>query len=578
MSAPNNQLAPLIVGVTSHRNLADAEIGSLRDRVHAFLVDLGQRFPELPLIVLSALAEGGDRLVAEEALACGAELVAILPLPPALYANDFSDAASRAQFEQLCRRAEVVQVPLLARNTAAGIAVRGEQRDAQYAEAGLFIASHCHILLALWDGRTSDLMGGTAQIVRYYLDGIVPGAIERRRGTHSLIERDDESLLYHIACSRTGSDGGVGLPEPPLQPLEARWISQTGAQPAAAGIPAGFTMMFRRMVQFNADVERYDEDINAYASAATPGVDADANDRLDVLFAAADWLAMHFQKRVLLAMRGIHVLAALMGIAFVAYSDMPGDLVPQTPMLDLFIALFAAGVLLDRMARRRHWHRKYIDYRALAEGLRVQRYWQRAGVAAATSIAFAHDNFMQKQDLELGWIRNVMRAAGLNAPDCIDVSPAALAAVIEDWIGTPGRSGQLDYYTRRTKQRSRVHRATHGIGRICLWIGIAIGATLAIFHRQLDADISNWLVAAMGVLAIIAAARESYAYRKADKELIKQYQFMRNIFAGARTVLDAEPDVQGKRDILRALGEAALAEHAEWALMHRERPLEHGKL
>jgi hypothetical protein len=82
----------------------------------------------------------------------------------------------------------------------------------------------------------------------------------------------------------------------------------------------------------------------------------------------------------------------------------------------------------------------------------------------------------------------------------------------------------------------------------------------------------------MGVLAIIAAARESYAYRKADKELIKQYQYMCGIFASARRQLDATQDTDAQCDILHVLGDAALAEHAEWALMHRERPPEHGKL
>ena len=53
---------------------------------------------------------------------------------------------------------------------------------------------------------------------------------------------------------------------------------------------------------------------------------------------------------------------------------------------------------------------------------------------------------------------------------------------------------------------------------------------------------------------------------------------MRGIFASARRKLDATQDTDGQRDILHALGDAALAEHAEWALMHRERPLEHGKL
>ncbi|GAA0722744.1 hypothetical protein [Dokdonella soli] len=79
------------------------------------------------------------------------------------------------------------------------------------------------------------------------------------------------------------------------------------------------------------------------------------------------------------------------------------------------------------------------------------------------------------------------------------------------------------------------------------------------------------------MLAITAAARESYAYLKGGKELIKQYRYMRGIFSDARAKLDAAPDAEGQRDILRALGEAALAEHVEWALMHRERPLENAR-
>ena len=81
----------------------------------------------------------------------------------------------------------------------------------------------------------------------------------------------------------------------------------------------------------------------------------------------------------------------------------------------------------------------------------------------------------------------------------------------------------------------------------------------------------------MASVSIVAAVREAYAYRKADKELIKQYRFMCRIFAGARSALDRTRDPGEQREILRALGEAALAEHAEWTLMHRERPLEHAR-
>ena len=343
-------------------------------------------------------------------------------------------------------------------------------------------------------------------------------------------------------------------------------------------MPGEFRLLFTRMQEFNSDQRNCAEEIQARAHRSGNAIANGASgDALDRLFCTADSLAMHFQKRVLLAMRSIHVLAALTGIAFVCYSDLPTGLPFQFYGIYVFIALFGAGAVLARLAHRRDWHRKYVDYRALAEGLRVQRWWQRAGINAGDSSAFAHDNFMQKQDVELGWIRNVMRAASLHSIANDSVSEDTLAAVIFDWIGEPGSGGQLDYYTRKTAHRSRMHRTTQGLAYMCMWPGIGIGVFLALFQSRLNTDTDNMLVAVMGVLAIVAAARESYAYRKGDKELSKQYRYMFGIFSSARAKLDAAHDARSKREILRALGEAALAEHSEWALMHRERPLENAR-
>jgi hypothetical protein len=60
--------------------------------------------------------------------------------------------------------------------------------------------------------------------------------------------------------------------------------------------------------------------------------------------------------------------------------------------------------------------------------------------------------------------------------------------------------------------------------------------------------------------------------------LIRQYRFMERVFGNARTALDRTGDADEQREILRALGEASLAEHVEWAVMHRQRPLEAGKM
>ncbi|HTA64887.1 MAG TPA: DUF4231 domain-containing protein, partial [Xanthomonadaceae bacterium] len=388
----------------------------------------------------------------------------------------------------------------------------------------------------------------------------------------------DESIVYHIACSRADANGAVQPPLASLAPLQARWISQKHARAADTGMPDEFHRLFVRMQEFNRDQHRYAGEILSGATVSgSDAADAGGGDVLDGLFAAADGLAIHFQKRVLLAMRSTHVVAALTGIAFVCYSDLPSDLPFQFYGIYVFIVLFGVGVLLAWLAHRYDWHRKYIDYRALAEGLRVQRWWRRAGIIEAGSSAFAHDNFLRKQDIELGWIRNVMRAASLDCHDDVPVSDSMLAAVIADWVGAPGNGGQLDYYARKTVHRHRMHRLTQGLGRACLWVSISIGIFLALFQSRIGSDDTNLLVAAMGVLAIVAAARESYAYRKGDKELSKQYRYMFDIFANARTRLDATHDAGSKREILRELGEAALAEHSEWALMHRDRPLENAR-
>ena len=107
---------------------------------------------------------------------------------------------------------------------------------------------------------------------------------------------------------------------------------------------------------------------------------------------------------------------------------------------------------------------------------------------------------------------------------------------------------------------------------------VLVAAVLALLHSSLQPNLRNLLIVLMGVLPLIAAVRDAYAHKKADKELIKQYRFMQRIFGNARRKVDESQDDRERREILKALGDAALDEHAEWILMHRERPLEIGKL
>ncbi|MBS0556319.1 MAG: hypothetical protein JSR27_02765 [Proteobacteria bacterium] len=562
-------MAPLVIGVTSHRNIPAAQIEPIRQRVRELLEQLQRDFPHTPLIALSALAEGGDQLVAEEALALGVHLVAPLPFPRAIYAHDFQDDGARMAFDALCAQAHVIELPLQHGHTAAHVEHGSVERDRQYARVGVFIARHCHLLLAIWDGKQSDRLGGTAQVVDYYLHGVMPGLIERRRGARRwLFGYGDERLACHLVCSRDAPDGA---PKAPLQPLQVIWRTAGSATAADAAMPLRFRDAFAQAGEFNADADKYRRAIDA---AAADPVERGAPPALAAMFRRADWLAMHFQQRVLLAMRVSYSVAALMGIAFAVYDN----LTDADGFIYVFLLLFASGVAISTIARRREWHRKYLDYRALAEGLRVQGYWRRAGISLTGDPEFAQDSLQQKQDIALDWVRDAMRGADLiRQPGAPGQRPAQLQAVIDEWIGSD-TTGQLGYYTHKAEQRERNYRTTELIGRISLYAGVGISIVLAALAFRLSADAKNDLIVLMAIFSVFGAVREAYAYRKADKELIKQYRFMRRLFADARAALQEARDDAERRDILRALGETALAEHAEWAMMHRQRPLEHGRM
>jgi hypothetical protein len=572
---PADGIVPLVVGVTGHRDLVPAELPGLRQRVREFLEDLKARYPDLPLAVMTPLAEGSDRLVAEEARALGIPLIVPLPFPLEIYERDFATPESRQDFHDLSAGAEIIELPLLPGDTPATVAEHGPRRDAHYARLGIYLCAHCHILLAIWDGKESKKLGGTAQVVRFHHWDEMPGFVERVETSLQVLTEDESDLVYHVVCSR---DQPGGAPAEGLSPLDAEWYTTDAAQPRSPVMPATYETVFARTAEFNRDILQFRERMAGSGwpllTDDAPADVARATATIDATFQAADWLAVHFQSRVTMALRAIYTLAVLMGLAIILYSDVEG----QDAMVYVFLAFFLAGIIVYRVAERGAWHRKYLDYRALAEGLRVQFYWVAAGVMAGRTTKFAHDNFLQKQDVELGWIRNVMRFTGrLGATSAQD--GAGVDFVLREWVGTPHPgTGQLAYYERKAVERAGLQRRTQAIGMACLWAGITVAVVLAIFARLMPPDWKSVLIVLMGILPLIAAVREAYAQKRAEKELIKQYLFMARMFGNARRRLAEAGSDSARRQILKALGDAALEEHAQWILIHRERPLERASL
>ena len=156
----------LRIGVTGHRSFH--HVDAIERRVDVLLAGLVTEVTDAAAAadveIWSSLAEGADRIVAERAIAHGARLVAVLPLPADDYRADFETAGSHAQFDRLLDAAALV--------TVTGPAA-SEHRTRAYYRAGDAIVRAVDVLVALWDGAAARGHGGTAEMV----------ALARRLGT-----------------------------------------------------------------------------------------------------------------------------------------------------------------------------------------------------------------------------------------------------------------------------------------------------------------------------------------------------------------------------------------------------------
>jgi hypothetical protein len=577
MTESGNAFAiPLVVAVTGHRDLVPAELPTLRDKVAQLFRKLQNDYPDRRLQLMSALAEGADQLAAEVALELGVELVVTLPMARAVYRKDFASAESRLRFDALCERAtDFYELPLARGNTDDGIATVGPERTRQYAQLGVFLCAHCHVLLAIWDGKQSSKLGGTADVVKFHHDDVMPGYAEQSAAMRQTLVDDESDLVYHIVCSRDRADGS---PQEGLTCLDGSWYTKDRDNPRSHEMPQQHRLIFQRSGEFSRDAIQHAAAIEAEKYPLyTPQQEAElppGTDDINRLFCIADWLAIHYQKKVILTLRATHVLAFLMGLMFILYTDIAGWQIYMFAFLLFFIVSAAVHFRADRQA----WHRKYLDYRTLAEGLRVQFYWAVAGVGNENESKYTHDNYLQSQDPELGWIRNIMRVAGTHCDAEKTVDESGLKFVLREWIGEIEEGGQLGYFAVKSIDKVNRNRLTERLGQLSLLMSIGVVLIFVTIGSWLPENWSSPLLAAMGTMLLIYAIRQGYAYATAEKDLIKQYEFMLRLFQNARRRLDSAEDSQEQRQILQALGGSALDEHAEWILMHRDRAVDRSEI
>lgn len=143
----------LTIGVTGHRVLVEPE--KVVAGIEAALARIAEAHPGESLTMVSALAEGADRLAIAPAMKRGGtRLIAVLPLPKYDYLADFESAESKDEFLRLLSGAdEVIELPPRA------------SREEAYTAAGDAVLQRADVMLAIWDGQDAQGQGGTAEVI-----------------------------------------------------------------------------------------------------------------------------------------------------------------------------------------------------------------------------------------------------------------------------------------------------------------------------------------------------------------------------------------------------------------------------
>jgi hypothetical protein len=516
---------PLVVGVTGHRDLLAEDAERLGACLEGLLGEIAAQVQHTPLVLLSALAAGADILAAEVALRRGIAVVALLPMPVAAYRADFDDDVGR-RFDAVLERCALVQVVGRAPHDLG-------EREACYAVSDAYLARHSNYLIALWDGVEGAKAAGTAAVVRMRLHG-------SPTNTSALLEPLDTGSVYRIVTRRRSKpsvDGPFRIER--LYPDEERAEGDAGAAERAAS---------ERLDVLNGDLA---------SGGIAPGEDGSEA----VVLRAVDAAANSLQRRSVAVERALYILAFVAASAQVVLKD-------DTWSTFVKIALLAVALVVLLYARRARVDSRYEDYRALAEGLRVADAWRGAGLKASVD-----RYYLRMQAGELQWIRRALRSVALleTSGAVADPKPA-----LARWI-----AGQETYYGRaaareRTRQ-SRCDALAFVLTSLNLFASIVVAALLVVPFPPVRAFVATQREVMHGILplfiawaALSAGLLWSYANERRFGESARRYARMHLLFARARRQLERTADPE---ELALELGRESLAEHADWLLTRRARPV-----
>jgi hypothetical protein len=497
------------------------------------------------LLLLTSLAEGADRIAAKAAIEEGIDYVVVLPFPEEEYVKDFPE--SKDEYYDLRdkeKHKNLKGIFSLKDKIDDDAKKYGPERDRLYENVGAYIARHSQVLIALWDGKEGK-RGGTSEVIKFKLKGLP----DEYHPHGDKLDKPDTGPVYIVYTRRKGSDSHIFTSDPEV---ETRYPEDSDSN-----FFTGKNDIFKRFDTFNAESEKLKkEEIEESREDLADGA-SDKEKFVSYIFAKADVLAKRYKKAWQISNTFLIALGLLITLIFVIYF-----LINNNYLLLIYGILFTLFAIFFKFLNVfRGYHQKYVDYRVLAEGLRILFFMRMAGLHE-----YPEDYYLKKHRINFRWGRDIMRSANI-----FDPQPDPDFSTIEKyWINT-----ELDFYRKKVSENNRKLRIYKNLSLAFFSSSILMILITIVFVFM---NIDNYLIilfSLITVLPVISGAFETYVSRNAFTYNSKQYSIMKDIFERAADrlkELDSSnvQNIKEKQSVIRELLKEAARENADWMLMHTE--------
>lgn len=504
-------LPALRAAVAAVLELVRTEVERLAAAAPARAVYAGESatFARPLLRLVSPLADGADRLAAEEGLRFGYRLEAALPFAPDEYEQDF-DPPGREQFRALLARAAPAVLAL--------DGAHGALRDASYEAVGRLVGRNCDLLIAIWDGAPAAGRGGTAEIVQFAARAGPPVWWIRADGS------GEPTLIEDIDDLRRPDPAQRGEPAKAL----ARHIATVVLPPGEARVPELLSDYFAGRPPPGNPLWRAHRlamrllSWPPHPSPPAPELAEPPSPITDFWrrhYAPADTLSVAYRDRY----RSSYVLVfALAGIALIcAVLALGVESVRFGATCAEFVALAMIALLVWGNIRRR-WHQRWMDYRLLAELCRKQEAlalfgWRLPAAQARRAVGERAAHRAEASALEpaphSAWVRWCFDALVRAAPLPADALSGAALEQARQIVRARLIGGQVEYHRAR---QADSETASRRLRALALWSFVAtvllVALKLVLLPRAAEpAHVVGMITAILPAISAAAFGFRTYA-------------------------------------------------------------------